>query len=94
MTAKHTPTLLPSAPPWKIVTEGFKRGFASIETEDGGYEVVLSCRHDNAAFIVKAVNCHDALVEALETVLNSSPCNQKALKVANAALSKARRKRP
>ena len=34
--------------------------------EDGLSEVVALAHNDNAAFIVKAVNCHDELVEALE----------------------------
>jgi hypothetical protein len=57
---KHTPT------PWKVETGGFKQGYASIETENCSYEVILSCKEEDAAFIVHAVNNHEGLVAALQ----------------------------
>lgn len=56
----------PSPTPWCVVKQGFKRGFASVEMCEGGYEVVASCREDNAQFIVQACNSHHLMLAALK----------------------------
>ena len=72
---KHTPT------PWEVADEisdwdlqvkqledriGSRHEWTAIhDVHQNGPEIVAICHHSNAAFIVRAVNAHDALVEAL-----------------------------
>jgi hypothetical protein len=78
MTAtKHTPT------PW--VLDGYnlaqilyctaERGSPEAKHACGDYDVIAKCEGDNwkanAAYIVKAVNAHEALVEALENLVEN-----------------------
>ena len=65
--SEHTPT------PWAVGARAFLR----VETSDGKTVATTGSDSDlrdqweaNAAFIVKAVNAHDALVEALEDLLS------------------------
>jgi citrate lyase beta subunit len=69
---EHTPT------PWKVITEDISLIESVTLAADGCSYIVAHCldgatsqvnedtREANAAFIVKAVNSHDALVKALE----------------------------
>lgn len=67
MTQQHTKT------PWRLQHEP---NYFNIQTEEGyaiadtcEYGSVVANRAANAAFIVRACNSHDALVEALEEIL-------------------------
>ena len=48
---------------WVVVTEGFKKGKASVESN--GVELVLSCDEDIAKRIVNAVNNEERLINDL-----------------------------
>jgi len=62
----HTPL------PWEVDYSNADVSQAGIKTEDGINVAWMSkyqpncSSHENAEFIVKAVNCHDELVEALK----------------------------
>ena len=59
---KHTPT------PWKA--GGKYAGEITIDLSDGTIRISGRNATTNAEFIVKAVNNHDALVEALSSLLS------------------------
>lgn len=65
----HTPT------PWRIEDDTIKAGKNDTHLFDiyecPGLGVAAEA---NAAFIVRAVNSHDTLVEALETLVEVCPC--------------------
>lgn len=63
--AQHTPV------PW-FLTDGHNAGniWASI---DGDKLIIANASAEDAAFIVKAVNCHDDLLEALRRVTSLNP---------------------
>ena len=92
MNAAHTPT------PWHVVT--IDGSIGSIEAEDGSPVAQAqprgTLRHPdhaerraNADFIVRAVNCHDDLVDALEAFLDVGNCKA-SRDMAIAALTKAK----
>lgn len=67
---KHTPT------PWKVKNYNGNNKFRIVGADDSAITNLtgqyLGEEKTNAQFIVKAVNCHDDLVEALKTVLNGT----------------------
>jgi hypothetical protein len=71
MTETHTPT------PWLAKEDGYEIYITSPDYDDNGYEIAIvdnlgldgkqaDLQRVNAAFIVRAANAHDELVEALE----------------------------
>lgn len=58
----HTPT------PWPMPVKSMDGERALIDTSDGLIEVYGRNRHETAAFISRASNAHDKLVEALRAV--------------------------
>ena len=74
--SKHTPT------PWRVSQEMYgidNMRVEGVEAQREGYvEPVANCGYgagcaENAAHIVKCVNAHDALVEALEALMPYVP---------------------
>lgn len=99
MTKNHTPT------PWKIVEgDGMDYNVLQIITDvrehknqvgianvDIGFEGPLGAEQPaNAAFIVRAVNAHDALVEALESLMGRTFLITGEDKATDLAMAKAR----
>ena len=89
MTQKHTPL------PWKIgSTRADGYNFTTIVNEKKAYIATVDIENEteNAAFIVRAVNNHYQLIEALEALVNadSYELDQMAIKGARAAISKAK----
>ena len=72
-TSKSTPR------PWKVrAPKPARYPDYTVETIDGHYVASVSIMadnpaHANAALIVRAVNCHDELVAALQLVLDAYP---------------------
>ena len=66
--AQHTPT------PYHIESVATSAYSARVFICDanGSRVTDINCGDDDAKFIVKACNAHDALIEALEAVLNQS----------------------
>lgn len=65
---KHTPT------PWyieSVAVNAFKSA-VSLVSETGGKITNINCSDADAAFIVRAVNAHDALVEAIDYLLTAA----------------------
>ena len=69
-TATHTPT------PWKASKPEASSGWWYIDPMDSGFGDIATCwdaltsmGEANAAFIVRAANAHDALLEAAEAAL-------------------------
>jgi hypothetical protein len=60
--SSHTP------PPWKIYDDSDPLHIAikGFRSDIGGAHVADVLSHDNAAFLLKAVNNYDAMIEALE----------------------------
>lgn len=85
MTTKHTPT------PWRQSRQGH-----DILHDGKGEKVLIGIctEKDNVAFIVRAVNIHDDLIEALESVQRildyTSYFNEEDKQRVNAALAKAK----
>lgn len=67
----HTPT------PWKTMCFSMSPKVLEIRSEIGGpwiAEINLTGNHrENAAFIVRAVNCHDEMLETLKGLM-THPC--------------------
>ena len=62
--AKHTAT------PWKTLTAKLAGdGLSTIYSDDARYPLALGLREANAELIVRAVNSHEALVEACKEAL-------------------------
>lgn len=87
MTTQHTPT------PWHVESD------IEIWCDTGGFvamtmtaEQAVGTAEDyaNAAFIVRAVNAHAALVEALEAVISVADRKTVEFDLARAALAKAK----
>lgn len=76
MTQSHTPT------PWYVSPVVSHDGDYAIADENGALIATIladqtfvdnqCCARDNAAYIVKAVNCHDELVIALRSLVAAS----------------------
>ena len=66
----HTPT------PWMVAADGYisQKVKPDAEGNPEGQTIALmhnfSAKYANAAYIVKAVNCHDELVEAVDNLLD------------------------
>lgn len=100
MNAKHTAT------PWNYSASGsnmhdnYSQDFAIFRKEDSGVTLVAGVFGDviggheaakaNAAHIVRCVNAHDDLVNALTGLLSESPNQTKAGDAARAALARAK----
>lgn len=65
MTDPHTPL------PWSFVPWHIEEGSPAVRAP-AGYLVTTTASDADAAFIVKAVNNHDALVKALERINSAS----------------------
>jgi hypothetical protein len=77
MTEMHTPT------PWFAKEDGYEIYITSPDYDNNGYEIAIvdilgldgkqaDLQRVNAAFIVRAANVHDDLVEALTDIANGS----------------------
>lgn len=94
METNHTPT------PWKVVASNARE----IEAQDGTYICETTYfpgdgkrdddPYSNAAFIVRAVNCHEELLDALKTIAYAQGDGHPLalIKVAREALAKAEAK--
>lgn len=92
-------------PPWVCGDESDPNQCGNIYSHDATGSIIASCvdfiyaprdkseQNANAAFIVKAVNCHDELVAALKACITTHCSNEKlfcsACSPARAALAKA-----
>ena len=60
--SKHTPT------PWRL-NRPADDILSSVRTENNQFVIALGTSHEDAELIVRAVNCHDDLVYAVENLL-------------------------
>lgn len=71
MTTKHTPTPWEVNPRHKLIVQVIDDEEYGRTIAECGYGSSLDADHEaNAAFIVKAVNCHDDLVSALQNLID------------------------
>lgn len=82
--------------PWKVVPSPHGPKYQCVQIGDDDRYTTLELLPDDAALIVKAVNCHDDLVAALEAIIDceDSGLGQfqmgRRISAARAAISKAK----
>lgn len=83
---EHTPT------PW-TKSASLLDGFEKCICTESGETIAFLDNNDDAKFIVRAVNCHDELVEALKVMVDyfkdTTPTHSMVLYKAEQALAKA-----
>lgn len=79
--ATHTPT------PWTLDVR--RNGVTYVLLDSLGNEIAEILLRDDAKFIVRAVNAHEVMLEALKEARSVAQCSPEALATINAAIAQA-----